>query len=207
MPCVQLSASVSDTLGDSIVIDDEEGGRLAALALADAGCRKVCFMSTSRFTVSVPARRNGFLCGCRQAGYAPEDVLCRDYVEWYFTVTDEHCWRSLMTEELLRLRSVGVDGLFAFCDMEAYRVLNLLEDSNELSPKDFRVVGFDNMSAYLNLMKSVCTVDGGQGEIAEVGIERLIRRIEGDAQPPVHHRCAVRLIPGKTAAPVTHRNE
>ena len=206
MPCVQLSASVSDTLSDSVVIDDEEGGRLAALALADAGCRKVCFMSASGLTVSVDPRRNGFLRGCRQAGYAPEAVVCRDYDEWYFTVTEEQRWRGLMTEELLRLRSTGVDGLFAFCDMEAYRVLNLLEDSDELSPKDFCVVGFDNMSAYLNLMKSVCTVDGGQEEIAEVGMECLLRRIEGDDRPPVHHPCAVRLIPGKTAAPVTHRN-
>ena len=193
VPCVQLASSVAPELSDSVIIDDDRGGRLAAEHLLSHGRRKLCFLSASGLNLSVAGRGAGFRNACVEAGLPEDRCGSVSMTDWYFTITDSAAWRARMTTELLALREAGFDGLFSFCDVEAFRIHNVLQDSSLFAPGCMGLIGFDDLGGWMNLMKPMCSIDSGEREIASLGTAALIERIEGSVEPFRTLRAPVRL--------------
>lgn len=192
VPFVLLAADLPPYQADSVIIDDEHGAYTAGTHLIRAGCRKVAFLSFSSSVLSYAPRRRGFLHACEEAGIDEKDrYLCTFS---YDDTASEGEDPNNLTLLLPRLKQEGVEGLFIFCDIEAWRIMASLQRSSQLNPDDFRIVSMDNIDSALPSPIPLCSVDCSLETIARRGIELLRDRINGDDQPPRTIVCPVTLV-------------
>lgn len=177
---------------DSVIIDDEQGGYIAGMHLMEAGCRKVAFLATSSSAPSYALRRKGFLRACDEAGIAPGDRFLCTFA--YEDTDPGHSDPDSLSVLLPRLKRKGVEGLFVFCDIEAWRIMASLQRSSQLSKEDFRMVSIDNIDSALVSPIPLCSVDCSLETMARRSIELLRDRIQGDDRPPQTIVCPVTLV-------------
>lgn len=192
IPFVLLSSTLPPYQTDSVIIDDEQGGYIAGMHLIEAGCKKVAFLATSNNAPSYAPRCKGFLRACDEAGILATHRSTHTFTH-EDTVTAPADSNSLSVL-LPKLKRDGVDGLFVFCDIEAWRVMALLQRSNQLNIDDFKIVSFDNIDSALASPIPLCSVDCGLEHLARRSIELLRDRIQGDDQPPQTIICPVSLV-------------
>lgn len=173
IPFVLMARHLQKGQADSVVCDEEQGAYLATRHLIESGRRKIGFMSSFQVIYSSEQRRLGFLRACDEAGLKQEDrriALCRD---------DESILSCL-----LEWKNAGIDGIFFFCDIEAWGAVSLLSAHHIAVPRDIAIVGFDNIQGYLRLHFPLCSVEYGLSEMAARGVDLLMRRIHGESSPP-----------------------
>jgi Transcriptional regulators len=173
----------SDVNGfDSVVIDNEEGGKIAAEFLYAGGCRKPGFVGeSSNKTYAVPAMEERF----------------KGYSEYFGTknisVDPEHVWLGEFTdrkvdEGISALLSCSElpDCILASSDLIAIRVIKLARQKGIRVPEDLSVVGFDNLDVteYLNLTTVSQNLDESGRTAAELILDRL--RDQNRAERKVH---------------------
>lgn len=191
VPFVLLAAALPPYQTDSIIIDDENGAHIATTHLIHAGCRKVAFLSLSSSVLSYVPRCRGFLRACEDAGIDEKDrYLCT------FSNNDTSSEDDPNSLPLLlpRLKREGVEGLFIFCDIEAWRIMASLQRSYQLNLDDFKMVSMDNIDSALPSPIPLCSVDCSLETIARRGMELLRDRIQGDDRPPKTIVCPVTLM-------------
>ncbi len=193
LPNVLLSRSPEDGTEDAVFFDDEQGGYLAGCHLIEAGHRKLAMISAYDVFFSTKMRFKGFCRACAEAGISEKDIgfaVCREQEE--------------ILNQLQAWKEQGITGLFSFCDVEAWNIITLLENSGFHVPEDFAVVGFDNIRRYIHFPREICSVDGPLQDVATVAIDLLRNRIHHPDLPPqrvmlpvtlaCHHTCR---LPGK----------
>lgn len=192
VPFVLLSSAVPPYQTDSVVIDDEHGGYLAGRHLIEAGCTKVAFLAAYSSALSYMPRRRGFLRACDEAGIGPGNRYF--YTFHYEDTTVAHEDSDDLAVLLPRLKQDGVEGLFIFCDVEAWYIMATLQRSSQLSIEDFKIVSFDNIDSALASPIPLCSVDCGMEQMARTSMELLRDRIQGDNRPPQTIVCPVHLV-------------
>ena len=103
-------------------------------------------------------------------------------------------WHASMTQQLVRWREEGVDGLLVFCDEEAWHVQSVLQQTPALLGWDVSIVSFDNIQGTQHFPFGLCSVDCNFSEMARQAIDLLRARIHGDDQPPQNVICPVQLV-------------
>lgn len=192
VPFVLLSSMLPPYQTDSVIIDDEHGGYIAGMHLIEAGCRKVAFLSTSNSAPSYAPRYNGFLRACDEASISSEN--CYRYTFTYEDANPADNSKTSLNALLPKLKREGVEGLFIFCDVEAWRIMAVLQRSSQLSIDDFKIVSFDNIDSTLVSPIPLCSVDCGLEYMAQSSIKLLRDRIHGDESPPQTIVCPVNLV-------------
>ena len=192
IPFVLLASTFPPYKTDSVIIDDEQGGYIAGMHLIDAGCKNVAFLATSQEAPSYAPRCKGFLRACDEGGIVPENRHMHTFI--YDEKLPGHNKSDNLALLLSGLKQQGVDGLFVFCDVEAWRIMASLKQSDQLNTDDFRIVGFDNIDSALLSPIPLCSVDCSFDKMARKSIELLRDRIQGDDQPPQTVVCPVRLV-------------
>lgn len=194
MPFVLMSRTYDGAEADSVVSDDEEAAYVAVSHLIAAGRRKVAYISSRGVIYSGPRRLKGFYRACDDAGI-PE---CDRYVYndiWYIAEFEEReKWRGSLSQKLIELKEKGFNGLFVFCDMEAWHVMGALRDSGVIAQDDFGVVSVDNIEDAFSYPVSLCSVDCSIDEMVSEGVRLLIERIHGDTSAPKKIVCPVKLV-------------
>ncbi len=84
--------------------------------------------------------------------------------------------------------------LFAFCDVEAWSLITLMENAGIMKTDGPDIVGFDNILRYINFPKPICTIDPQLQEEACTAIDLLRRRIHDPALPPQQIVLPVTLV-------------
>lgn len=192
VPFVLLSSSLAPYQTDSVIIDDELGGYLAGRHLMEAGCRKVAFLATSNSAPSYAPRCKGFLRACDEAGVTAHSRFF--YTFHYGDIASDQLDASSPAVLLPRLKHEGVEGLFIFCDIEAWCIMATLQRSSQLNAYDFKIVSFDNIDSALASPIPLCSVDCGLEQMARTSMELLRDRIQGDNRPPQTIVCPVHLV-------------
>ncbi len=192
IPFVLLASTFPPYKTDSVIIDDEAGGYIAGMHLIKAGCKNIAFLATSQDAPSNAPRCKGFLRACEEGGIDQEHRHLHTFV--YDDHVNEHLQSDNLALLLSGLKQKGVDGLFVFCDVEAWRIMASLKRSEQLNTDDFRIVGFDNIDSALLSPIPLCSVDCSFEQMARKSIELLRDRIQGDDRPPETIVCPVRLI-------------
>ena len=193
IPFVQISRTPEEGLADLIVWDDTEGAYLATRHLIDSGRRKLVYVSWNNVVYSSEHRTEGFNKACDEAGIPPQDRV-------YLTSTmlgtdcDYSLWLKKLVERLITLKSEGFDGLFVFCDIEAWHVMNEIDLNGRLSRSDFGIVSIDNLKAALSFPLPLCSVGYSFRDVAENAIRLLRNRIHGDTVPPQKIVLPVELV-------------
>lgn len=173
LPLVLLSRSREDREEDAVFFDDEQGGYLAGRHLIEAGHRKVAMISAYDVFFSTEARYRGFKRACVENGLREIDIgfaICRK--------------REDILHQLRIWKELGITGLFSFCDVEAWNIITLMENSGMRVPDDFALIGFDNIRRYIHFPRKICSVDGSLQEEATIAIDLLRTRIHQPELPP-----------------------
>ena len=107
-----------------------------------------------------------------------------------------------MTALLLSLKRDGYDGIFSFCDMEAWQLMDIIGKCPELTPNPFGIVSFDNLADVLSFPLPLCSISYPFKDIAKRGVKLLRSRIHGDTTPPQTIVTPVELICRESCRPI-----
>lgn len=193
VPFVLMSRTLGEGIADSVTSDDVRGAYLAASHLIQHGRRNLAYLSHHRIVYSYEKRLEGFTRACDEAGIPAEN-------RHFFIHSDSTSaapvlsWHASLTNRLMRLRDAGVDGLFVFCDEEAWHVQAVLKQTPLLQDWDVGIVSFDNIQGIQHFPADLCSVDCNFSEIARQGLDLLRARIHGDERPPQAIMCPVQLV-------------
>ena len=194
IPFVLMSRALGEGIADSVVCDEPQGAYLAVNHLIQSGRRKLAYLSNLRIVYSYDKRLEGFNRACDEAGIPQADrhtYIHFDPARSHPSVPD---WYASITNKLLRWREEGVDGLFVFCDEEAWHVQSVLQQTPALQSWNVGIVSFDNIQGTQHFPADLCSVDCNFTEMARQAIDLLRDRIHGDDRPPQSIVCPVRLI-------------
>ncbi len=194
MPFVLMSRYLQEDEADCVVCDEMKGAYLATQHLIEAGRRKLAFISSRSVLYSSDMRLLGFQQACDDADIPITDqcvfVSSRNIIEHDQLAS----WYELLIEKLKSLKASGFDGLFVFCDVEAWHVVSAIQKSGTIRKDDFGIVSFDNLEGSLSYPISLCSVECNFEMMAKAGVRILRDRIHGDTQPPVKIVCPVSLV-------------
>jgi LacI family transcriptional regulator len=183
MPYVLMSRSLGDDRDDCVMCDEDEGGYLAAKHLIDAGRRKLAYLCGGDIVYSPEHRLQGFHRACDGANIPRVDrrVVIDPPLEDVPGVLQD--WYR-----------AGVDGVFVFCDMEAWNAISSLELAGVKIPQDVTVVGYDNIQAKIGFPMPLCTVDPSINEMIDIAMDILRKRIHREELPTQTVKVPARLV-------------
>ncbi|MBE5808176.1 MAG: LacI family transcriptional regulator [Clostridiales bacterium] len=191
VPLVLMSRTLGDGIADSVTADDDGGAFQATSHLIEHGRRRLAYLAQHRIVYGHDARLNGFMRACDAAGLPREDRRAYVYSDEAALHPD---WHATLTDRLLRWQSEGVDGLFVFCDEQAWHVQAVIKQTPALRDWKPGIASFDNIQGTQYFPADLCSVDCGFAEMARQGLELLRARIHGDDRPPVNITCPVKLV-------------
>ena len=157
--------------------DNYQGGRLAAEALLNAGCRNLISISgAGQVSMPADARRDGFLDTCgRCAGVRARDFVCSperigdlDYIPELYAFLDE---------------VPDVDGVFASSDVIAAQMIRALRERGKSVPEDVRIVGYDDVLISELTDPQLTTIHQPVREMADACIDIIKRAADGEEYP------------------------
>lgn len=184
-----------DAWAPSVLADDRGGGRLAAEHLIGLGHRRIAFLTTPAVEPGCEEeRRGGYAEALAKAGLTPLPTL-------RLRPGDGDAPPGERDADLIAaLRGAErPTALFVSNDTGAIAVLDVLDAAGLRIPEDVSVVGFDNVGIAGLRRISLTTVAQPLPGLAAVGVDLLLRRIEGggDAPPPL----AVELVERSSTGP------
>lgn len=183
MPYVLMSRYLNEDEDDCVLCDEEQGGYLATKHLIDSGRRNLAFLCGFNIIHSTEYRLKGFLRACDDFGIPEENrhvTVSHHNVDVVKTLCD---WRDQ-----------GVDGIFVFCDMEAWNAASFLSDIGADVPKDIAIVGYDNIQGIIHFPMPLCTVDPSISEMIDQALTLLRRRIHHESMPPQIIRVPAKIV-------------
>lgn len=169
---------------DYIHTDDEEGGRIAARRLSEAGCKNiVCLTETLQLTCAYD-RYSGFKEELVRRGHGEPAILDA------FPETLEERFLTLCKER------GAPDGIFCFNDMLAFEMLYLYE-KHGLPPA--KIIGYDAVQEQIHIPRRLTSIGTNKKELAEAAAQILISRVENELTPLKAEKRDVYLVEGITA--------
>lgn len=198
VPFVVIDRDLDGSPVDQILVDNHEGGYLAARFLLEHGHRAIaCVVGPSDLTPSA-GRIAGFRRALREAGLdLPADALVRG--------NGRHDGGACAVSELLA-RGIDFTAIFAFNDEMAIGVIGALQRAGRQVPRDVSVVGFDDIPYAAAVFPAVTTIAQPIAEMGRMGLTLLLDRIRDPTSEPrrillstqVKERESVRGIPVAT---------
>lgn len=183
MPFVLMSRYLAGGEADSVVCDEAEGAFLATRHLIEAGRRRLAYVASGNVVFSSERRLGGFLRACDEAGIPESDREAYVAARNIMAAQQLEIWYSELVAKLVQLRDGGFDGLFMFCDVEAWHALDAMHKSGRFDTNDFGIVSFDNIEGALSFPIPLCSVSYDFRQMAGNGIELLRHRIHHNDLP------------------------
>lgn len=193
-----VSIGMREDWGDSVAVDEGRGAALAMEHLISLGHRRLAYVTTAGVESRTNrARREGARRAVARAGLGALTT-----VRW--EPGSEHV-RVGRREQPLRALFEGDERITAaFCsnDLAAIALMDFADRHGLDVPGDLSVVGFDNVSLAGLGRISLTTVAQPLEELARLGIETLVARIDGDlADEPVHLTRELSLVVRRSTGP------
>jgi DNA-binding LacI/PurR family transcriptional regulator len=175
-PVVSIERNLRDHGIDSVVVDNQAGGRIVTEHLVGKGCRHVAFISGPGDSCMVRER----LAGCRKAlaalGPSAEPIVVPG---------DFSPQSGYMAMRELIARDAVPEGVFAANDQMAIGAIKALRETGRRIPEDVCVAGFDDSFVASIVEPALTTVYVPKYQIGQTAAELLLGRIddpETDAQ-------------------------
>lgn len=184
---------------DCVALDERRGAEQAVSHLIELGHRRIAYLSSELVEVQTDrARLDGYRQALHRGGIAPDTELIVRLGHPAYLRSDDSLRASIS-------RLLGLDNpataVFASNDLLAVDVLETVEELDLAVPDDVSVVGFDDIRVSGLSRISLTTITQPSEELARIGIDLLLERIEGAAGPPRQRRLAPSLVVrGSTAA-------
>jgi LacI family transcriptional regulator len=185
---------------ECVVLDERLGAEIAVSHLADLGHRRVAYLSSLLVELETDsARLAGYQDALRSAGVLPDPALVVRLGHPAYLRSDHDLHTTL--RRLLSLED-PVTAVFASNDLLAVDVLETAEELGLSVPRDLSVVGFDDIQVSGLARISLTTIAQPCEELARLGIELLLERMDGAQGPPRHVLLEPSLVVrGSTSGP------
>jgi LacI family transcriptional regulator len=172
-PLIIVDEELPDVPADTVVSDNERGGRLAGEHLRDLGHRNVLVIDGPANLASTPLRAKGF-------GAAFEGVEARiEEVEGDYRAESA----TAAVESALSGAQPWFTAIFAANDLMALAAIETLTAAGIRVPDDVSVVGYDDTRLAGLVRPGLTTVRQPVYRMGAVAAERLADRLSGDAAP------------------------
>lgn len=186
-PVVEIETQThSNPQTPHIICDNKEGGRLAANALIDAGCRHLLHIGGIE-NAHVPAddRALGFREICEQRNVKHSEV---SYSSRVYSSLDY----TKYIEEILA-EFPDTDGIFASSDLIAAQVCQVARRTGRVIPGDLKLVGFDGVFISEMASPSITTIRQPLEKMAETAIS-IIDAAQNGQSYDIDHVFPVELV-------------
>jgi len=174
---------------NSILIDDQHGGRLAAEHLINKGHKTFAFLGDieppERFAIHpVKSRLIGFSQTLQEAGLSLPKTYIRSV-----PYTQKESRQAV--QELLSLPKPPT-AIFAASDIQALSVMKVARQLNIKIPNDLAIVGFDDIDVAEHVdLTTICQHLDESGRLAA---EILLSRIDESSRPLQHIKLPLKLV-------------
>lgn len=184
IPVVSLERRVEGI--NSVVVNNRQGGSMAARHLIDCGCRSI---------VHITGPLNSCIAQDRLYGYKAE--LLKDNLKLddgmivegdYSPLSGYHAIRQIL------MAGIDVDGIFAANDQMAIGAIKALKENGVKIPEDVRVVGFDNTFVASIVEPALTTVNVPKYRMGDAAVEMLVRRIEDQSAEACSSELPINMI-------------
>lgn len=194
-PMVLLGEHLPESTADHVAIDNVESARDVVRHFAEAGRTRIAFLGYQ------PDNPHG-VGGLRYAGYRAEAATLGLEVRPEWLIGSAHFTRAegeaAINDILPRLTEV--DALLCGSDLLAIGAMRALRTHGVRVPEDLALVGWDNIDEGAYHSPALSSVAPDLARLAELTLDALLRRIDGDRAPgrsyPVPHRLIVRESSG-----------
>jgi DNA-binding LacI/PurR family transcriptional regulator len=179
VPVVALTERLYDTGIDHVTIQDVAAARAATTHLLDRGRRRITALGADDSVPQSTAwlRERGYRAAHAEAGVPVDEALRVRVRSW----TPEGGFRAV--HELLD-QGRQTDAVFAFNDSLAIGAIAALSERGLRVPEDVAVVGFDDIVESRFIAPSLTTISPGRAQCAELAVELLLARIDGERTGP-----------------------
>jgi len=167
--------------------DNYGGGRIAANALYEAGCRRIACL---HFSQSISTHRR------RHDGYRDEMFAKNlEYDEALQFGVDEVSYEAAKRKMLCALKKGAMfDGIFCTTDWLALGTIAALEECGLKVPEDVNVVGFDDILPARLASKPLTTVRQQVNVMGRMAAKQLLRIADGEKLDTSRIEIAVSLV-------------
>ena len=194
MPFVLVARTPAEGIADAVVWDETGAAYLATRHLIESGHRKLAYVSDNDVIYSSEHRMEGFRKACDESGIPESDRCYLKSSGSNGTSENGSQWMETLQASLTDLKQKGFNGLFVFCDVEAWHILQALDHSDQVSRSDFGIVSIDNLESALAFPVPLCSIGYSFKEIADNSIRLLRKRIHGDTSAPQKVVLPVELV-------------
>lgn len=185
IPLVLLGERVFNVPYDHVAIDNVEAARLATNHLLSLGKRRIAAIGAQEMLSGETARLRlrGYSEALKSAGlgFDPQLVVQAD---------SYHRSDGMQAMERLLALNDPPDAVFCFNDLLALGAMRLLLTCGYRIPEDVAVVGFDNIEDGNYSTPSLTTIAPDKGEIAQLAVQFLLERINGERSSEPEHIAA-----------------
>jgi LacI family transcriptional regulator len=192
-PIVVADRLLTDISTDAVVSNNRAGARDAMAHLLGLGHRRIGLIVGNSPLGAIQSRIQGVEEALGENGLAidPElTIFDADYL----------APAGYAAAEALLCKPNPPTAIFAFNDLMAFGVLNYAYTHHIAVPQELSVVGFDDIAVAEYSVPPLTTVAQPKYDLGKVVAELLVRRIQGDEQPPVTQVLPTRLVVRQSTA-------
>jgi DNA-binding LacI/PurR family transcriptional regulator len=185
---------------DHVTVDSFESARLATAHLIERGHRRLAFVTPSGRTMSRSEKINGFMAAARTAGLEHdaqviEGLPADEYGDSMMSELGRTQAALMLKAERRPTGVVGVNDMLAFGLMAGFR------DAGLAVPGDVSVVGIDNLFLSTLMYPAMTTVRVPVPEMAQVMVDRVMRRLADPSIPTEEFLFAPSLVVRDSVVP------
>jgi LacI family transcriptional regulator len=186
LPIVLVIRSLEGNRYDQVTSDNRLGGARAAGLFLQADRTNVAVIGGSEAISTGRERRAGFLEYLHDRGIAVPDerIIDSDFSH----DSAKEAARMLFTSE------PGTRAIFCVNDVIAFGVLDAAKEQGIAVPEDVWVVGYDNTNMSSWNLFDLTTLTQPVHEIAETGVQLLMKRVDNKTRPTEHRRFTPELV-------------
>lgn len=191
LPAVLVDRDIPELNLDAVLVDNIQGGKLAAEHLVRLGHRRIaCITGPSHLTPSA-LRKVGFEQALFEAGYPLDPALTLP--------GDFHPDSGYQATRTLLQFSKPPSAIFVSNDLMAIGVLNAAQELGCRVPEDISVVGFDDIELASFTVPPLTTLAQPKKDIGRMAIDLLLRRIRERDLPAQRELLPMTLITRKSS--------
>jgi LacI family transcriptional regulator, galactose operon repressor len=168
-PLIIVDEELAGVEADTVVSDNERGGRLAGAHLRDLGHREVLVINGPADLASTPLRARGF-----RSAFADAEARLVE-VEGDYRAESA----TLAVQAALRGESPWFTAVFAANDLMALAAIEVLTVAGIQVPHDVSVVGYDDTALAALVRPALTSVRQPVYRMGTVAAERLAERLSG----------------------------
>ncbi|MET0694703.1 MAG: LacI family DNA-binding transcriptional regulator [Propionibacteriaceae bacterium] len=195
-PMVLLGEHLADSTADHVAIDNMQSARDVVSHLLDGGRQRIAFLGNQpdRLTGVGELRNQGYRAQMAEAGLevlegwtAPASRFTREEGE-------------SRADDFLRT-GVALDALVCASDLLAIGAMRAFRRHGVVVPDDVAVVGWDNIVDAVYHLPSLSSVASDLARLAELTLDALVNRIEGDRSVGTSYVVPHQLLVRESSAP------